>query len=48
MKIGIFGRGKIGRTLARKYVAAGHEVRVANAKGLDGARARRVRAMNEF
>lgn len=38
MKIGIIGVGKIGSTLARKYVAAGHEVRVANSKGLDGVR----------
>jgi predicted dinucleotide-binding enzyme len=39
MKIGIIGVGHIGSTLARKYVAAGHEVRVANSKGPDGVRA---------
>ena len=36
MRIGIIGVGSIGGTLARKYVAAGHEVRVANSKGVDG------------
>jgi 8-hydroxy-5-deazaflavin:NADPH oxidoreductase len=39
MKIGIIGTGNIGGTLARKLVAAGHEVRVANSKGADGVRA---------
>lgn len=39
MRIGIIGVGSIGGTLARKYVAAGHEVRVANSKGLAGVRA---------
>ena len=38
MKIGIIGVGSIGSTLARKYAAAGHEVRVANSKGVDGVR----------
>jgi predicted dinucleotide-binding enzyme len=35
MKIGIIGVGKIGGTLARKFVAAGHEVRLANSRGPD-------------
>ena len=39
MRIGIIGVGSIGSTLARKYVAAGHEVRVANSKGVDGVQA---------
>lgn len=33
MKIGIIGVGAIGGTLARKYAAKGHEVRVANSRG---------------
>ena len=33
MKIGILGAGHIGRTLARKLAAAGHEVKVANSRG---------------
>ncbi|WP_397451372.1 NADPH-dependent F420 reductase [Pseudomonas sp. NA-150] len=36
MKIGIIGTGNIGGTLARKFKAAGHEVRVANSGGVDG------------
>ena len=39
MKIGIIGVGMIGGVLARKLVAAGHEVRVANSKGVEGVRA---------
>lgn len=39
MKIGIIGTGNIGGTLARKLSAAGHEVRVANSKGIEGVRA---------
>lgn len=39
MKIGIIGTGNIGSTLARKLVAAGHEVRVANSRGVEGVRA---------
>nr|WP_320201860.1 NAD(P)-binding domain-containing protein [Agrobacterium sp. rho-13.3] len=35
MKIGILGSGHIGRTLARKLAAAGHEVKVANSRGPD-------------
>jgi predicted dinucleotide-binding enzyme len=35
MKIGIIGVGNIGGTLARKLTSAGHEVRVANSKGVD-------------
>ena len=38
MKIGIIGTGNIGATLARKLSAAGHDVRVANTRGLEGAR----------
>ena len=33
MKIGIFGAGHIGKTLARKLSAAGHDVKVANSRG---------------
>ena len=33
MKIGIIGAGHIGSTLARKLVAAGHHVRIANSRG---------------
>jgi predicted dinucleotide-binding enzyme len=33
MKIGILGVGHIGKTLARKLSAAGHEVKVANSRG---------------
>jgi predicted dinucleotide-binding enzyme len=39
MKIGIIGTGNIGGTLARKLIAAGHEVRVANSRGPEGVRA---------
>jgi hypothetical protein len=35
MKIGIIGVGNIGGTLAVKFVAAGHEVRLANSRGPD-------------
>lgn len=35
MKIGIIGAGNIGATLARKLVASGHEVKLANSKGPD-------------
>jgi len=35
MKIGILGSGHIGRTLARKLAATGHEVKVANSRGPD-------------
>ncbi|RMO08269.1 putative proteinP oxidoreductase coenzyme -dependent [Pseudomonas cichorii] len=38
MKIGVIGTGNIGATLARKLSAAGHEVRVANSRGVDGVR----------
>jgi predicted dinucleotide-binding enzyme len=34
MKIGIIGVGNIGGTLARKFSAAGHDVTVANSKGV--------------
>lgn len=33
MKIGIIGAGNIGGTLARKLVASGHSVKIANSKG---------------
>ena len=33
MKIGILGAGHIGKTLARKLAAAGHDVTVANSRG---------------
>ena len=36
MKIGIIGTGNIGGTLARKSRAAGHDVRVANSRGVEG------------
>lgn len=35
MKIGILGAGNIGSTLARKLVASGHQVKLANSKGPD-------------
>lgn len=38
MKIGIIGTGNIGGTIARKMKAAGHDVSVANAHGLEGVR----------
>lgn len=38
MKIGVIGIGNIGGTLARKLVAAGHQVRVANSKGSEDVR----------
>ena len=54
MKIGIIGAGHIGGTLARRLVAAGHDVAVSNSRGpetLAGAssrswRARVVKAFN--
>jgi predicted dinucleotide-binding enzyme len=33
MKIGLLGAGNIGKTLARKLAAAGHDVKVANSRG---------------
>ncbi|UMM07823.1 NAD(P)-binding domain-containing protein [Gluconobacter frateurii] len=33
MKIGIIGAGQIGGTLARRFVACGHEVKIANSRG---------------
>ncbi|MDQ1659547.1 MAG: 8-hydroxy-5-deazaflavin:NADPH oxidoreductase, partial [Cryptosporangiaceae bacterium] len=33
MKIGIFGAGHIGGTLARLFAGAGHEVAVSNSRG---------------
>ena len=35
MKIGIIGAGNIGASLARKLVAAGHDIKIANSKGPD-------------
>lgn len=39
MTIGIIGTGHIGGTLARKLTAAGHDVRIANSRGLEGVKA---------
>lgn len=39
MKIGIIGTGNIGGSLARKLRAAGHDVRIANSRGIEGVRA---------
>jgi len=39
MRIGIIGTGNIGGTLARKLSAAGHDVRVANSRGVEGVKA---------
>lgn len=39
MKIGIIGTGNIGGTLARKLRGAGHDIRVANSRGIEGVRA---------
>lgn len=39
MKIGIIGTGNIGGTLARKLRDAGHDIRVANSRGVEGVRA---------
>ena len=39
MKIGIIGTGNIGGTLASKLVQAGHDVSVANSRGIDGVQA---------
>jgi len=38
MKIGIIGTGNIGGTLARKLRASGHDVLVANSRGVEGVR----------
>lgn len=38
MKIGMIGAGNIGATLARKFVAAGHAVKLAGSKGPDAIR----------
>ena len=38
MKIGIIGTGNIGGTLARKLTQTGHDVRVANSRGVEGVR----------
>jgi predicted dinucleotide-binding enzyme len=38
MKIGIIGIGNIGGILARKLNEAGHDVRVANSRGIEGVR----------
>ncbi|MFC3314425.1 NADPH-dependent F420 reductase [Falsigemmobacter intermedius] len=39
MKIGIIGTGNIGGTLARKLRSAGHDIRLANSRGIEGVRA---------
>lgn len=36
MKIGVIGTGNIGGTLARKLSEAGHQVKIANSRGVDG------------
>ena len=38
MKIGIIGTGNIGSTAARKACVAGHDVRITNSRGAEGAR----------
>lgn len=38
MKIGIIGTGNIGGALANKLVKAGHDVNVANSRGVNGVR----------
>lgn len=38
MKIGVIGTGNIGGTLARKLSEAGHKVKIANSRGVDGVR----------
>jgi 8-hydroxy-5-deazaflavin:NADPH oxidoreductase len=38
MKIGIIGAGNIGATIARKLVASGHDVKLANARGPEAIR----------
>ncbi|HEY0651907.1 MAG TPA: NAD(P)-binding domain-containing protein [Chryseosolibacter sp.] len=35
MRIGIIGAGEIGSTLTRQYTSAGHQVKVANATGIE-------------
>lgn len=47
MKIGIIGTGNIGGTLARKLSEAGHEIKVANSRGIDAVRrfAREINAI---
>ena len=37
MRIGVIGAGKIGSTVARRLVDAGHEVAIANSRGRDAA-----------
>lgn len=39
MKIGVIGTGNIGGTVASELSAAGHNVRVANSRGLEGVKA---------
>ena len=43
MKIGILGVGHIGKTLAQRFSAAGHDVKVANSRGPRHHRSRRAR-----
>lgn len=38
MKIGVIGAGHIGKALARHFVALGHEVTLANSRGVDAVR----------
>jgi 8-hydroxy-5-deazaflavin:NADPH oxidoreductase len=39
VRIGVIGTGNIGGALARRLSAAGHDVRVANSRGLEAVRA---------
>ena len=39
MRIGIIGAGKIGATIARLFIAAGHEVALSNSRGAESLRA---------
>jgi len=39
MKIGVIGMGEMGGTLARQWCQSGHQVRVANSRGREAARA---------
>ncbi|MFC4594552.1 NAD(P)-binding domain-containing protein [Sphingobium tyrosinilyticum] len=38
MKIGVIGAGNIGTSVAKNLIAAGHEVLVADAQGVDAIR----------
>src|SRR4051794_41258620 len=38
MRIGVIGSGKIGGTVAERLVQGGHDVAIANTRGIDGVR----------